>query len=58
MNNLDMNAIMKMLSKMDKKDLEVGLAKAQEILKQKGVENNNNNSKKQFYNLFFRLQII
>ena len=33
MNNLDMNAIMKMLSKM-------------EILKQKGVENNNNNSKK------------
>ena len=27
MNNLDMNAIMKMLSKMDKKDLEVGLAK-------------------------------
>ena len=46
MNNLDMNAIMKMLSKMDKKYLEVGLAKAQEILKQKGIENNNNNSKK------------
>ncbi len=47
MNKLDMNAIMKMLSKMDKKDLEVGLAKAQEILKQKGVENssNNNNTK-------------
>jgi len=35
MNNLDMNAIMKMLSKMDKKDLEAGLAKAQEILNQK-----------------------
>lgn len=46
MNNLDMNAIMKMLSKMDKKDLEVGLAKAQEILKQKGIENNNNELKK------------
>lgn len=47
MNKLDMNAIMKMLSKMDKKDLEVGLAKAQEILKQKGIENssNNNNTK-------------
>ena len=47
MNKLDMNAIMKMLSKMDKKDLEGGLAKAQEILKQKGVENssNNNNTK-------------
>ena len=47
MNKLDMNAIMKMLSKMDKKDLEVGLANAQEILKQKGVENssNNNNTK-------------
>ena len=47
MNKLDMNAIMKMLSKMEKKDLEVGLAKAQEILKQKGVENssNNNNTK-------------
>lgn len=39
MNNLDMNAIMKMLSKMDKKELEAGLAKAQEILNQK---NNNN----------------
>ena len=35
MNNLDMNALMKMLSKMDKKDLEAGLAKAQEILNQK-----------------------
>lgn len=35
MNNLDMNALMKIISKMDKKDLEAGLAKAQEILKQK-----------------------
>jgi hypothetical protein len=35
MNNLDVNALMKMLSKMDKKELEAGLAKAQEILKNK-----------------------
>lgn len=35
MNNIDINALMKMLSKMDKKDLEAGLAKAQEILNQK-----------------------
>lgn len=35
MNNLDMNALMKIISKMDKKDLEAGLAKAQEILKHK-----------------------
>lgn len=35
MNNLDVNALMKMLSKMDKKELEAGLAKAQEILNQK-----------------------
>lgn len=41
MNNLDMNALMKIISKMDKKDLEAGLAKAQEILKQKGQNNIN-----------------
>lgn len=35
MNNLDVNSLMKMLSKMDKKELEAGLAKAQEILNQK-----------------------
>jgi len=40
-NNLDMNALMKIIYKMDKKDLEAGLAKAQEILKQKGQNNNN-----------------
>ncbi len=39
MNKLDMNALMKIISKMDKKDLEAGLAKAQEILKEKGKEN-------------------
>lgn len=41
MNNLDMNALMKIISKMDKKDLEAGLAKAQEILNQKGKTENN-----------------
>ena len=33
MNNYDMQKIMAMLSKMDKKDLEAGIAKANEILK-------------------------
>ena len=41
MNNLDMNALMKIISKMDKKDLEAGLAKAHEILKQKNNGNTN-----------------
>ena len=41
MNNLDMNALTKIISKMDKKDLEAGLAKAQEILKQKNNGNTN-----------------
>ncbi len=41
MNNLDMNALMKIISKMDKKDLEAGLAKAQDILKEKGKSENN-----------------
>ena len=31
-NNLDMNSLMNMLSKMDKKQLEEGLAKANKIL--------------------------
>jgi len=35
LNNLDMANLLKMLSKMDKKDLEQGLAKANEILKTK-----------------------
>lgn len=35
MNNFEMNALLKMLSKMDKKDLEAGIAKAQEVLKNK-----------------------
>lgn len=32
MNNLDMASLMQMLSKMDKKDLEAGIAKANKIL--------------------------
>lgn len=31
MNNMDMNKIMEMLSKMDKKDLEKGLAEASKV---------------------------
>lgn len=34
-NNLDVNALMSMLAKMDKKDLEQGLAKASQILNSK-----------------------
>ena len=35
MNNFDMNKLMNMISKMDKKDLEKGLAQASEILNSK-----------------------
>ena len=41
LNNMDMSKLLAMLSKMDKKDLEQGLAKASEILK--AQENNKNN---------------
>lgn len=34
-NNLDMASLMQMLSKMDKKDLEAGIAKASQILNSK-----------------------
>ena len=37
-NNLDMKALMSMLSKMDKKELEEGLAKANQILKTKSKD--------------------
>ncbi len=40
MNNFDMQKVMAMLSQMDKKDLEQGLAKASEILKNKEMEEN------------------
>ncbi len=36
MKNISVDALMKMLSKMDQKTLEDNLAKAQEILKSKG----------------------
>ena len=40
MSKINVNDLMKMLSKMDNKDLEAGLAKAQEILKnKKDIEN-------------------
>jgi len=48
MNNFDMNALMSMLSKMDKKDLEKGLAQASKILNSKDKEtiiNEINNNK-------------
>lgn len=38
MNNLDMASLMQMLSKMDKKDLEAGLAKANQILQSKNKD--------------------
>ena len=49
MNNLDMAHLMQMLSKMDKNQLEAGLAKANQILQSKNKEdimkeiNKNNN---------------
>lgn len=50
MNNIDMQKLMAMLSQMDKRDLERGLAKASEILKnkemQENMKNNNNNCKR------------
>ena len=40
MNNINMDAIMSMLSKMDKKDLEEGMKMANEILKNKNTNDN------------------
>lgn len=37
-NNIDMSKALQMLSKMDKKDLEAGIAKANELLKTKSKE--------------------
>ena len=39
-NNFDISQMMNMLSKMDKKDLEAGIAKANKILQNKLVKNN------------------
>ena len=45
-NNLDMAKLMNMLSKIDKKDLENGLAKANQILKSKDADKIINEIKK------------
>lgn len=39
MNNPDMNQLMSMLSKMDKKDLEAGLSKVSKMLNSKEADN-------------------
>lgn len=44
MNNMDMQKLMTMLSQMDKKDLERGLAQASEILKNKETQDNQKKS--------------
>ena len=41
---MDMAKLMAMLSKMDKKDLEKGLAQASEILKNQNSNNSNNSN--------------
>lgn len=38
MNNLDMASLMQILSKMDKKDLEAGIARANQILQSKNKD--------------------
>lgn len=38
MNNLDMGSLMQMLSKMDKRELEAGIEKANQILQTKNKE--------------------
>lgn len=46
MNNMDMQKLMTMLSQMDKKDLERGLAQASEILKNKEAQENQKNQQR------------
>ena len=48
MNNADMEKIMAMLSKMDKKDLEAGITKANAILNSKDKNSIVNEIKKKF----------
>lgn len=48
-NNLDMASLMQMLSKMDKKDLEAGIAKANQILQSKNKNDVINNLNKNTY---------
>ncbi len=45
-NNIDMNKLMEMLSKMDKKDLEKGLEKASKVLGVKNTDDIMKNLKK------------
>lgn len=42
MNNMDISKLLETLSKMDKSELEAGIAKANQILKAKSEQNNNN----------------
>lgn len=48
MNNMDISKLLQELSKMDKSELEAGIAKANEFLKNKGNQNiiNQNNQNK------------
>ena len=46
MNNFDMQKLMSMLSQMDKKDLERGLAQASEILKNKELQDKQRNQQR------------
>ncbi len=40
LNNIDISKLLETLSKMDKSELEAGIAKANEILKSKDIQNN------------------
>ena len=52
MNNLDLNKILNIISKMDKKELEENISKAQSILNNSNFNNNNNNSNNNDDNLY------
>ena len=45
LNNVDISKLLETLSKMDKSELEAGIAKANQILKSKNNQNNQNNQK-------------
>lgn len=45
LNNMDITNLLETLSKMDKSELEAGIAKANQILKSKNNSNNQNNQK-------------
>ena len=52
MNILDLNKILNIISKMDKKELEENISKAQSILNNSNFNNNNNNSNNNDDNLY------